>query len=44
LAHHPDVFRWFKENNFDQIEVLKPSVAQIGVNRAVAVDVLSPRR
>jgi SAM-dependent methyltransferase len=28
---HPEVFRWFKENGFVQIEVLAPSVSQIGV-------------
>lgn len=31
---HPEVFGWFKENNFKDIEVLKPSVSQIGVKRA----------
>jgi SAM-dependent methyltransferase len=30
---HPELFGWFKENGFDQIEVLTPSVSQIGVKR-----------
>jgi SAM-dependent methyltransferase len=28
---HHEVFGWFKENGFEQVEVLKPSVSQIGV-------------
>jgi ubiquinone/menaquinone biosynthesis C-methylase UbiE len=28
---HPEVFGWFKDNGFVQIEVLAPSVSQIGV-------------
>jgi hypothetical protein len=28
---HPEVFGWFKENGFRDIEVLAPSVSQIGV-------------
>jgi ubiquinone/menaquinone biosynthesis C-methylase UbiE len=31
---HPEVFGWFKENGFVQIEVLAPSVSQIGVKSA----------
>jgi hypothetical protein len=27
---HHEVFSWFKENGFEQIEVLAPSVSQIG--------------
>jgi SAM-dependent methyltransferase len=28
---HPEVFGWFKENGFKEIEVLAPSVSQIGL-------------
>jgi len=28
---HHEVFWWFKENGFERIEVLAPSVSQIGV-------------
>jgi SAM-dependent methyltransferase len=31
---HPEVFAWFKQNDFEQIEVLAPSVSQIGVKRS----------
>jgi SAM-dependent methyltransferase len=30
---HPEVFGWFKENGFTEIEVLAPSVSQIGVKK-----------
>jgi SAM-dependent methyltransferase len=31
---HPEIFTWFKENNFKEIELLAPSVSQIGVKSA----------
>ncbi|MBV9894099.1 MAG: methyltransferase domain-containing protein [Chloroflexi bacterium] len=27
---HPEVFSWFKENHFEQIDLLAPSISQIG--------------
>jgi SAM-dependent methyltransferase len=30
---HPEVFGWFKENGFEQIDLLAPSVSQIGTRR-----------
>jgi SAM-dependent methyltransferase len=30
---HHEVFGWFKDNGFEQVEVLAPSVSQIGVRR-----------
>jgi SAM-dependent methyltransferase len=36
---HHEVFGWFKENGFERIEVLAPSVSQIGIKSAPRTDV-----